>query len=253
LAREPGDLDWIACAAESAERAARLLGATKPASGYFPVVLDPAAAVAFLGVLSSALSAESVQKGRSLFASLAGEQVGSPAVNLTDDGRLLDGPGAAPVDDEGVPTQRTPLIDRGRLGGFLHNSHTAHRGATLSTGNAGRAGFRSPPGVATTNLFLAAGIHSQHDLLRQADRGVYIQEVSGVHSGANPITGEFSVGATGLRISGGALAEPLREMTVASTLRDMLTGVVAVGSDLRFFGSTGSPTVLVGEMTIGGM
>jgi PmbA protein len=253
LAREPLDLDWIACAAESAERAARLLGSTKPTSGYVPVVLDPVAAVAFLGVLSSALSAESVQKGRSLFASLAGESVGSSVVNLADDGRLLDGPGAAPFDDEGVPTQRTPLIDRGRLTGFLHNTHTAHRGATLSTGNAGRAGFRSPPGVATTNLFLAAGTHSVPDLLRRADRGVYIQEVSGVHSGANPITGEFSVGATGLRISGGALAEPLREMTVASTLRDMLTNVVAVGSDLRFFGSTGSPTVLVGEMTIGGM
>jgi PmbA protein len=215
-------------------------------------VLDPAAAVAFLGVLAGALSAESVQKGRSLFASLAGEVVASDPVNLVDDGRLLDGPGAAPVDDEGVPTMRTPLIDRGRLTGFLHNAHTAHRGRTLSTGNAGRAGFRSPPGVSTTNLFLAAGTEPPEALLRRANHGVYIQEVSGVHSGANPITGEFSVGATGLRITGGALGEPLREMTVASTLRDVLERVVAVGNDLRFFGSTGSPTVLVSEMTIGG-
>jgi PmbA protein len=252
LAREPGGLDWMDCAHESASRAARLLGARKPASGRLPVVLDPAAAVAFLGVLAGALSAESVQKGRSLFASLAGEVVGSDAVNLVDDGRLLDGPGAEPFDDEGVPTRQTPLINRGRLGGFLHNAHTAHRGKTLSTGNAGRAGFRSPPGVSTTNLFLAAGKASPGDLLAQAEGGVYIQEVSGVHSGANPISGEFSVGATGLRIAGGALAEPLREMTVASTLRDMLAGVVAVGSDLRFFGSTGSPTILVGDMTIGG-
>jgi PmbA protein len=252
LARDPGGLDWMACAAESATRAARLLGARKPASGRFPVVLDPAAAVAFLGVLASALSAEAVQKGRSLFASLAGEVVGSDAVNLVDDGRLLDGPGAAPIDDEGVPTRRTPLIDRGRLGGFLHNAHTAHRGRTLSTGNAGRAGFRTPPGVSTTNLFLAPGTPSADDLLARGEGGVYIQEVSGVHSGANPITGEFSVGATGLRIAGGDLAAPLREMTVASTLRDVLAGVVAVGSDLRFFGSTGAPTVLVGEMTIGG-
>ncbi len=217
------------------------------------MVLDPGAAVAFLGVLAGALSAESVQKGRSLFAPLVGEVVGSDAVNLVDDGRLLDGPGAAPFDDEGVPSQRTPLIDRGRLGGFLHNAHTAHRGNTLSTGNAGRAGFRSPPGVSTTNLFLAPGTSPPGELLRRAEGGVYIQEVSGVHSGANPISGEFSVGATGLRISGGELAEPLREMTVASTLRKMLEGVVATGNDLRFFGSTGSPTVLVGEMTIGGL
>jgi PmbA protein len=252
IAREPGDLDWMACAQESAARAARLLGARKPPSARVPVVLDPGAAVAFLGVLAGALSAESVQKGRSLFASRVGEVVGSEAVNLVDDGRLLEGPGAAPFDDEGVPTQRTPLMDRGRLGGFLHNTHTAHRGKTLSTGNAGRAGFRSPPGVSITNLFLAPGSESATELVARAEGGVYIQEMSGVHSGANPISGEFSVGATGLRISGGDLAEPLREMTVASTLPDMLAGVVAVGSDLRFFGSTGSPTVLVGEMTIGG-
>jgi len=209
--------------------------------------------VSFLGVLASALSAESVQKGRSLFASLAGETVASNHVNLVDDGRLLDGPGAEPFDDEGVPTRQTPLINRGRLGGFLHNTHTAHRGNTLSTGNAGRAGFRSPPGVSTTNLFLTPGTASQAELMARAEGGVYIQEVSGVHSGASPITGEFSVGATGLRITGGALGEPLREMTVASTLRGMLEGVVATGSDLRFFGSTGSPSVLVGEMTIGGL
>ncbi len=252
LAREPGDLDWMACAEEAAVRAARLLGARKPASARVPVVLDPAAAVGFLGVLAAALSAESVQKGRSLFASRAGEVVGSEAVNLVDDGRLLDGPGAAPFDDEGVPTRRTALIDRGRLGGFLHNAHTAHRGRTLSTGNAGRAGFRSPPGVSTTNLFLRPGKTTPEELLARAEGGVYIQEVSGVHSGASSISGEFSVGASGLRITGGALGPPLREMTVASTLPDMLAAVVAVGSDLRFFGSTGSPTVLVGEMTIGG-
>jgi PmbA protein len=252
LAREPGDLDWMACAEEAANRAARLLGARKPASTRVPVVLDPMAAAGFLGVLASALSAESVQKGRSLFASRVGEVVGSDAVNLVDDGRLLDGPGAAPFDDEGVPTRRTPLIDRGRLGGFLHNSHTAHRGRTLSTGNAGRAGFRSPPGVSTSNLFLRPGSAEPQELMARADGGVYIQEVSGVHSGANPISGEFSVGATGLRVGGGALGEPLREMTVASTLPDMLAAVLAVGSDLRFLGSIGAPTVLVGEMTIGG-
>ena len=86
----------------------------------------------------------------------------------------------------------------------------------------------------------------------RAEGGVLIQDVSGVHSGANPISGEFSVGATGLRIRGGALAEPVREMTIASTLPDMLRSIVAVGSDLRFFSSVGVPSVLVGEMTLAG-
>jgi PmbA protein len=80
-----------------------------------------------------------------------------------------------------------------------------------------------------------------------------VQEVSGLHSGANPISGEFSVGAVGLRVEGGALSEPLREMTIASTLLDVLKGITVVGSDLRFLGGgLGAPTILVGEMTVGG-
>ena len=193
-----------------------------------------------------------MQKGRSLFADLLGEEVGSEPVDLVDDGRFLDGPGAAPFDDEGVPTERTPLTERGRLAAFLHNTYTARRGNAVSTGNAGRGSYRTAPGVSPSNLYLAPGSVSPEALLRRADGGVFVQEVSGVHSGANPISGEFSVGATGLRISGAALGEPLREMTIASTIPDMLRAVVAVGSDLRFFGAVGSPTVLLGDMTVAG-
>ena len=144
------------------------------------------------------------------------------------------------------------LISAGRLEGFLHNAYTAHRGGTRSTGNASRAGYRSTPGVGTTNFALEPGDVPLAELLRRAEGGVLIQDVSGVHSGANPISGEFSVGATGLRIRGGALAEPVREMTIASTLPDMLRSIVAVGDDLRFFSSVGVPSVLVGEMTVAG-
>jgi len=252
IARNLDDLDWLGCGAEAVTRAARLLGATKPRTARVPVVLDQGVVAAFLGVLAGALSAESVQKGRSLFATLVGEEVGARAVNLIDDGRLLAGPGAAPFDDEGVATRETPLIDRGRLSGFLHNTYTARRGGKLSTGNAGRGGYRTPPGVAPSNLFLRPGDRDLEALVGLAGDGVYIQEVAGVHSGANPVSGEFSVGATGLRITGGGLAEPLREMTVASTLTDVLSGVSAVGSDLRFLGSIGAPSILVETMTVAG-
>lgn len=255
LGHELDDLDREACAAEAALRGSRLLGASKPASARGPVVLDPHVAVAFLGVLAGALSAESVQKGRSLFADSVGETVAAPGVVLVDDGRLVDGPGASPFDDEGVPSSRTVLMDGGVLLGFLHNTYTARRAGagTRSTGNAGRAGYRSPPGVGTTNLYLDApdGIDPS-GILHRADGGVYVQEVSGVHSGASSISGEFSVGATGLRIEGGELTEPLREMTIASTLPEMLKAISALGSDLRFFGGAGSPTVLIGEMTLAG-
>jgi PmbA protein len=220
-----------------------------------PVVLDQFAAMSFLGVLAGALSAEAVLKGRSLFAPMVGQQVGSELFTLVDDGTITTGPAACPFDDEGVPSGRTELFTRGTLNGFLHDTYTARRtgDGRVSTGNAKRAGYKSAPGVGTSNFFLDAGDLSFDELLAHAEGGVLIQEVSGVHSGANPISGEFSVGATGLRIGGGALGEPLREMTIASTLPGMLSGITGVGNDLRFFSSVGTPSVLIGEMTLAGV
>jgi len=252
IARRLEDLDPASVATEAVERSARMLGATKPETARVPVLLDPFAASSFVGVLAGALSAEAVQKGRSLFADLVGERVGSEVLTLADDGRLLEGPGAEPFDGEGVPSGRTELLTAGVLNGFLHNTYTARRGGTRSTGNATR-GYRSTPGVGTTNLFVQRGERSLEELLLRAEGGVLIQDVSGVHSGANPISGEFSVGATGLRIGGGELGEPVREMTIASTVPDMLHGIAAVGSDLRWFSSVGVPSILIGEMTLAGV
>jgi PmbA protein len=252
IARGLDELDWEAVADEAVERGARMLGAAKPATARVPVVLDQFAAMSFLGVLAGGLSADAVQKGRSLFAELVGEGVGSDLFTLVDDGTTIEGPGAAPFDDEGVPSGRTELFTRGVLNGFLHNAYTAHKGGSASTGN-GKRGYRSPPGVGTSNFYLDAGETSRDELLRRAEGGVLIQDVSGVHSGANPISGEFSVGATGLRISGGTLGEPLREMTIASTLPEMLKAITGVGDDLRFFSSVGTPSVLIGEMTLAGV
>ena len=253
VGRALDELDWEGVADEAIERGTRMLGAVKPPTMKVPVLLDAFAGASFLGVLSGALSAEAVQKGRSLFAELVGQQVGSDAFTLVDDGRLLAGPAASPFDDEGVPTGRTELLTRGTLNGFLHDTYTAHRGGSVSTGNAKRAGYRTAPGVGISNFYVEPGVMDLGELLAQANGGVLIQDVSGVHSGANPISGEFSVGATGLRIDGGGLGEPLREMTVASTIPEMLKAVVAVGSDLRFFTAVGVPSILIGEMTVAGV
>jgi PmbA protein len=248
-------LTWEPVADEAVDRAVAMLGATKPSTAKVPVVLDPFAASNFLGVLAAALNAENVLKGRSLFADMVGEEVGSTAFTLVDDGRRLDGPGACPFDSEGVPSGRTELFTGGTLNGFLHDTYTARRsgGDQRSTGNAKRGGYRSTPGVGTSNFFVDAGELSFEELLAKADGGVLIRDVSGVHSGANPISGEFSVGATGLRITDGASAEPLREMTIASTIPEMLKAVAGVGTDLRFFSSVGTPSILIGEMTLAGV
>ena len=255
IGRGLDELGWEDVVDEAVQRGVRMLGARKPETARVPVVLDQFAASNFLGVLAGALNAENVLKGRSLFASMAGEQVGSEPFTLVDDGRNLDGPAARPFDDEGVPSGRTELFTAGTLNGFLHDTYTAARSSDgqRSTGNAARAGYKSAPGVGISNFYVEAGQSSFDGLLERAEGGVLIQDVSGVHSGANPISGEFSVGATGLRISGGALAEPLREMTIASTLPEMLTGVLAVGDDLRFFSSVGTPSILIGEMTLAGV
>lgn len=249
------DLRVMPVAAEAAERAVRMLGATKPRTRTVPVVFDRQAAPSLIGVLLAGLSAEEVQKGRSLFAGKLGERVGAAGLRLIDDGRLLDGPGAAPFDGEGVPTRRTVLIDDGVLRGFLHNTATAARGGdpSASTGNAARSSFKTTPGVSAHNVFFQPGELDQAGLLAQAGEGLLVQEVSGVHSGANPVTGDFSVGISGLWFRGGELAEPVREATVAAHLLDILKGIVAVGSDLRFTtGSIGGSSLLVGEMTVAG-
>jgi PmbA protein len=240
---------------EAVDRAVRMLGAVKPPTAKVPVVLDPFAASDFLGVLAGALDADNVLKGRSLFAGKVGERIGSEAFTLVDDGRVLIGPGACPFDGEGVPSGRTELFTDGTLNGFLHSTYTARRagGGQRSTGNAKRGSYKGSPGVGTSNFFLQEGVTPLGGLLDSAEGGVLIQEMTGVHSGANPISGDFSVGATGLRITGGSLGEPLREMTIASTLPEMLKAIAAVGDDLRFFSSVGTPSILIGEMTLAGV
>jgi PmbA protein len=253
-ARSIDDLDIGPVAREAADRAVRMLGATKPPTRTVPVVFDRMVAPSLLGVLLAGLSAEEVQKRRSLFADRLGQRIGATGLQLVDDGRLVAGPGAAPFDGEGVPTRRTVLVDDGVLQCFLHNTATAARdGSTTSTGNARRGSFKSTPGVSAHNLFLEPGDLDQAGLLARAGEGLLVQDVSGVHSGANPITGDFSVGVSGLWFRDGQLAEPVREATVAAHLLDILKGIEAVGSDLRFTtGSIGGSSLLIGEMTVAG-
>ena len=196
-----------------------------------------------------------MQRGRSPFAERLGAEVASEALALHDDGLDPDGPASSPFDGEGVPRRRTALIEDGRLRTYLHDTYTARRGGAASTGNAGRSGYRSQPSVSASNLIVAAGSLSLEELLREAGEGVYVTDVAGLHSGVNPVSGVFSVGASGRAIRGGEPAEPVREFTIASDLVSMLRAVRAAGADARwvpFGGSVRTPSLLIGEMTVGG-
>jgi PmbA protein len=196
------------------------------------------------------LDAESVLKGRSLFADKMGQKIASCALTLTDDGRLPGGLGSLPWDGEGAATRRNVLINEGVLGLYLHNLRTAAEMGAATTANASR-GTAGNPGIGTFNLFPQPGGNSGESILAKMQSGVLITEIMGLHT-VNPVSGDMSVGASGIRIRGGALAESVDRMTFAGNLRDLLLNIVEVGNDLRWYGQSAGATMLLDEMTLGG-
>jgi len=232
VGRSPDLFDLDKAAQEAADRATRLLGATKPSSKRVTIVLDPYVTAMFLGVISSTLNGEAVAKGRSLFKDRVGDAVANHIVTLVDDPTNTLAYTATDLDGEGLAARRNVLIDAGVLQGFVHNSYSGRRVGTRSTGNAVRGGFKGTPGVGCLALQLQPGTRDQAALVADVDDGVLIQSVQGLHSGVNPISGDFSVGASGLLIANGTVGAPIREFTIASTLQRMLHDVVEVGGDV---------------------
>lgn len=244
------DLDSVETGKEAAVRAVRMLGARKAPSQSIPVVFEPYVATGFLGLLGPALTAEAVQKGRSLFAGKVGQKVASESVTIVDDGSRQGGIASCPFDGEGVPTSRTALVSGGMLQGFLHNTYTAAKDGVTSTGNGVRS-YKSTPEVGATNFFIEKGSRHPSEIIASLERGFYVTEVMGMHT-ANPISGDFSLGVSGLMIEGGRLSYPVRGVALAGNIIDLMKNVESVGSDLTFFGGTGSPTLAVGKMTLSG-
>jgi PmbA protein len=255
MGRDPAALDPEAIGAEAAERALALVGARQPESRRCPVVLDAFVAASFIGFIGAMLSADAVQRGRSLFAGREGEEVADPALRLADAGTEPEGPSSAPFDGEGAPTRRTGLIEDGRLLGFLYDSRTARKAGRATTGNASRGSYRTPPSVGTTNLLVEPGELDLAGLMAEAGEGLYVTDVAGLHSGVNPVSGTFSVGASGRLIENGRPGRPVREITIASDLVSMLKAVRFAGSEARwvpFGGSVRTPPLLVAEMAVSG-
>jgi PmbA protein len=235
VARWPGDLDVEAAAAEAVRRSTELLGARKASSRRLTVVLDPLVTSQLLGVLGEMLSGEAVLRGRSPFADRVGDQIAASALTLVDDPLDPRAPTASDVDGEGLACRTVPLIERGVLRSFLHNAYTGRAMGAPSTGSAVRGSHRSVPGVGPRALRPAPGTRSPEALLADVGDALLVRDVAGLHSGMNPVSGDLSVGVDGLMVRDGALAEPVREVTIASTLQRLLTDVVAVGDDLTFF------------------
>lgn len=251
-ARRVEDLDVDDIAAEAVDKATRLLGATKPASGRVTILLEPKLAGTILGIVSGMLDGESVLKGRSPFADRVGEQIASPLLRLVDDPTRAESLGAESYDGEGLACRLNTLIAGGVLQGFLHNSYTGRRSGTASTGSALR-GSRSLPGLGAQVLVIDPGTRSFEELVGSIDHGIYVNSFAGLHSGVNPVSGDFSVGADGLMIRDGSLAEPVREITIASTIQRMLGDIIEIGGDAEWLTSGDYlASLVIGDVSMSG-
>lgn len=253
VGRDASELDVEKAAADAIDRATRLLGATKPASTRLTAIFDRRVTATLLAIIAGTLSGEEVSKGRSLFANRLGEEVGVGSLTLVDDPTDPAAFGATPFDAEGLATRRNALIASGTLTGYLYDTHAARVAGTSSTGSAVRGGYRTTPGVGARAISLLPGDRTQEEIVAEVGEGLLVQSITGVHSGVNPVSGDFSVGAEGLMIRGGALAEPVREFTIASTIQRMLQHVRFVGSDLEWLpGSSAGLTLAIDDISLGG-
>ncbi|MBI5544767.1 MAG: TldD/PmbA family protein [Deltaproteobacteria bacterium] len=233
----------------AAQRAVRMLGARKVKTCRVPVVLDPFMAASFIGGLAGAVNGDMVFKKASFLADKLGKRIAPESVTVIDDGRMARGLGTSPFDGEGVPTRRTPVVERGVLGAFLYDCATARKARARTTGNAARS-YASLPGIGLNNFHLCAGTPTPQEILAPIRQGFYVTAMLG--RGANPVTGEYSRGANGLWIVDGELAYPVQEVTVAGNLLEMLQTIDAVGNDLEFRGSVAAPTLRLAEAMVSG-
>jgi PmbA protein len=233
----------------AAGRVLRRLGARKVETQRVPVIFEPRTARSLLGSIFEAVQGESIYRQASFLAGRLGEKVASENLTVIDDGTIPGLFGSAPFDDEGVPTRRTPVFERGVLKNYLLNTYAARKLGMKTTGNAAR-GLSGNAGTGHGNLFIERGERTPAELIESVSNGFYVTELIG--SGVNIVTGDYSRGAVGLWIRNGELAFPVSEVTIAGNLNNMLMDVEAAGSDLEFRGSMAAPTILIREMTVGG-
>ncbi|HEY1272818.1 MAG TPA: TldD/PmbA family protein [Terriglobales bacterium] len=233
----------------AAERTLRRLGARKVKTAHVPVVLDPLVATSMLEHIFEGVNGDSVYRGASFLAGKLGQKIAGDNVNVIDDGTMPGGFGTSPFDGEGVPTRRTVVIENGVLKSYLLNTYTARKLGLQTTANASR-GLAGTPGIGPGNYFLQPGSKSPQQIIAGIREGLYLTEFLG--HGANLVTGDYSRGASGLWISGGELAYPVEEITVAGNLKEIFFNISEIASDLEFRGAVASPTIRIDGLTVGG-
>ena len=251
IRRKFRDIHFNRLAENAAHRAVSLLGARRLRTQRASVVFEPLVVVGFLKLIARGFGADFVQKKKSPFAKKRGKRIASKIVNIIDDGTLVGGVATSPFDDEGIPRRKTVLAKDGILSTFLYDSYTARKDKVESSGNAFRSSFKALPSVECTNFFLEKGKTEREELIASTDKGLYVMETMGMHT-ADPISGDFSVGVSGLWIERGKFSFPVHGVTIAGNVLDLLNSIDAIGNDLEFYGSLGSPTIRISGLLISG-
>jgi len=233
----------------AAQRTLRRLGARKVKTAQVPIVFDPLVATSILEHIFEGVNGDSVYRGASFLAGKLGQKIAADNVNVIDDGTMPGGFGTSPFDGEGIPTRRTVVIENGVLKSYILNTYTAKKLGLQTTANASR-GLAGTPGIGPGNYFLQPGTKTPQEIIAGIPNGLYVTEFLG--HGVNLVTGDYSRGASGLWISGGELAYPVEEITVAGNLKDVFFNLSEIGNDLEFRGAVASPTIRIDGLTVGG-
>lgn len=244
-------IDETVVAAGAAARATAMLGARTIASMAAPVILDNRVAAEFLEMLAPSFSGENLFKGKSLLAGRLGEQLFPALLDIRDDGSLPGGMATAPFDGEGVASRNTELVAAGRPVAFLYDTVYAERMGSVSTGNAARSGVKGVPHLGVSNLFIENGTTAATALVTGVRKGMLLTSLIGMHT-ANPVSGDFSVGATGFLIENGQLSQPVKGVAIAGNVLDLFAKIELIGDDLRFYSAVGSPSLKISSLEISG-
>lgn len=240
-------------AAQGVEEALSKLGGKSIASGTYNTIIYNEAMVQLLETFAGTFSGDAAQKGLSLLKGKEGQMIASPIVTIVDDPLMYGGLASAPFDDEGVATFTKELVHEGKLNTLLHNLKTAHKQGVKSTGNGFKASYASSVNVSESNLYLRAGEKSFQDLMEEINEGVIITDLAGLHSGANTVSGDFSLAAKGFYVENGKKTFPVEQITLAGNYFDLLKNITAIGNDLKFpMSNVGSPSVIATGLSIAG-
>ncbi|MCQ8213112.1 TldD/PmbA family protein [Cetobacterium somerae] len=251
VTRDFSNMDPIKLSTEAVTKALNKLNSTSVESKEYNIIIENDTFADLLGAMSGIFSGEAVQKGVSKFKGKLNTCVASSIVTITDDPLLKDGYGSAPFDAEGVPTKRKNLIENGVLKTYIHNLKTAKKDGIKTTGNAAKGGYKGTMGISTFNLFLQKGDLSFNQLLNKLDNGILVTGFSGLHSGLNSISGDFSLATEGFLIENGKIIKPLNQITVAGNFFNLLNNIEDIADDLKFnLSGIGSPSLLVKNISV---